>query len=402
MPARRAGSFATGTAREMIPGMKRTALIVGGGIGGLAAAIALRQIGLDARVFERAPELGEVGAGLSIWPNGLRALGALGLAAEVRRRSLPDLESALRDRRGRVLVAASGAELEALLGDVSLVIHRAELLALLRRALPDEAIVTGSECLGFAESGRSIVARMADGSGPRGDLLVGADGLHSVVRAGLFGRERPRYAGYTAWRAVVRFDHRELTPGVSIGQGRQFGQVPMADGKVYWFATANGPPDQVRPDGGWRPHLEALFADWHAPIPALVGNTPEASILHNDIVDRDPIAVWGSGRVTLLGDAAHPMTPNLGQGANQALEDAVALAAALSATPDTAAALRAYEAARLPRANAVVVGSRRAGRVIQLANPLACWLRDALLRTRTATRMQQRQLRLIAGEIGPT
>jgi 2-polyprenyl-6-methoxyphenol hydroxylase-like FAD-dependent oxidoreductase len=372
------------------------ALIIGGGIGGLAAAIALRRCGASVRVFERAPEVREVGAGLSLWPNGLRALDALGVGAAVRSRSIRDLSSALRRWDGRVIVAAGGAELERRLGDVALVIHRSELLALLRRELPNDAVVTGASCVGFSAEGRGVSARFANGMTASGDVLIGADGIGSVVRARLFGAHPPSYAGYTAWRGVVSFEHTRLLPGIAIGRGSQFGQVPMADGQVYWFATQNGPPAREPPSAGWKAHLLETFAGWHAPIPELLAATPEAAILHNDIIDRPPLARWGHGRITLLGDAAHPMTPNLGQGANQALEDAEALARVLGGHLDPTRALRQYEDLRRERANAVVIGSRRVGRVMQLEQPLACWLRDQLLGTRAATRLQLEQLERLA------
>jgi 2-polyprenyl-6-methoxyphenol hydroxylase-like FAD-dependent oxidoreductase len=368
------------------------AIIIGGGIGGLATAIALRAAGIEARVFERAPELAHVGAGLSLWPNGLGALDALGLGADVRSNGFRDLNSGLRRWDGRVLVAAHGAALEQRLGDVAVVVHRAELTRLLRRELPEDAVVTDASCVGFTEDDSGVTVRFADGNRAYGELLVGADGIHSVVRARLFGAPPPSYAGYTAWRGVVSFDHARLMPGVSIGQGCQFGQAPMGDGEVYWFATENGPAQRKAPGGAWKAHLLELFARWHAPIPELIAATPESAILHNDILDRPPLARWSKGRVTLLGDAAHPMTPNLGQGANQALEDAHALGHALTRYTDLGQALREYESARRERANAVVLGSRRVGQVMQLEHPAACWVRDALLGTRVATELQLRQL----------
>lgn len=379
-------------------------LIIGGGIGGLAAAIALRRVGVQARVFERAASVEEVGAGLSLWPNGLRALDAMGLGNAVRARGVRDMESALRTWTGRVLVAANATELQALLGDVSLVIHRGELLGLLRRQLPADALVCGAALVDVSENERGINATFADGSTAQADFLIGADGINSVVRARLFGEAPPDYAGYTAWRGVARFDHARLLPGVSLGRGSQFGQVPLADGRVYWFATQNSPPRRARPEGGWKKALTELFGGWHAPIPQLLAATDELAILHNDIVDRPVRTSWGAGRVMLLGDAAHPMTPNLGQGANQALEDAQAMARAVAGeTSETAsesaiARIRGqYERERLAAANAVVVQSRRVGRVMQLTNPAACWLRDRLLRTRFAHRAQMSQLqRLVA------
>jgi 2-polyprenyl-6-methoxyphenol hydroxylase-like FAD-dependent oxidoreductase len=381
-------------------------LIIGGGIGGLATAIALRRIGVETRVFERRAGFDEVGAGLSLWPNGVRALEAMGLGSAVRARGIREMESALRTWDGRLLVAANAAQLETLLGDVSLVIHRGELLRMLRSQVPDDSLVVGASLAEITEDEGGVTARFTDGSTAHGDFLVGADGIHSVVRAHLFGKSPPNYAGYTAWRGVVTMDHRRLLPGVSIGRGSQFGQAPMAEGSVYWFATQNGPAGRARPERGWKSALLELFGGWHDPIPQLLEATHESEILHNDIVDRRGLPRWGAGRVVLLGDAAHPMTPNLGQGANQALEDADAVARAMASHTRTqdqlpregrdtaiARALSHYQTERMARANAVVVQSRRVGTVMQLAHPVACWLRDVLLRTRFAHRAQMRQLR---------
>lgn len=365
---------------------KLNALIIGGGIGGLATAVALRRRGASVRVFERAPEVREVGAGLSLWPNGLRALDALGVGAAVRSRSIRDLSSALRRWDGRVIVAAGGAELERRLGDVALVLQRSELLALLRRELPDEALVTGASCVGFSAEGRGVSARFANGMTASGDVLIGADGVGSVVRARLFGASPPSYAGYTAWRGVVTFEHARVVPGISVGCGSQFGQVPMADGRVYWFATRNGPAGRVAPSAGWRPHLLETFAGWHAPVAELIGATPDESILHNDIIDRPPLGRWGHGRITLLGDAAHPMTPNLAQGAGQAIEDAVSLATVLAGADDPVEGLRTYEDRRRKRANGMVKVSRTVGNMSLLSSPLTTKVRDQLiLRTIYAT-----------------
>ncbi|HMI89881.1 MAG TPA: FAD-dependent monooxygenase, partial [Polyangiales bacterium] len=188
------------------------AVIVGAGIGGLAAAIALRQQGLSVRVFERAPEVREVGAGLSLWPNGMSALDRIGLGAAVRRRGVRDLDSALRSSDGGLLVAADSAALERLLGDVSLVIHRAELLAMLHSALPPECVVSSARCAMVMEANGGVRASFDDGSHVHGRFLIGADGLHSTVRSALFGEQPPRYAGYTAWRGVAKLEHRKLRP----------------------------------------------------------------------------------------------------------------------------------------------------------------------------------------------
>jgi 2-polyprenyl-6-methoxyphenol hydroxylase-like FAD-dependent oxidoreductase len=205
-----------------------------------------------------------------------------------------------------------------------------------------------------------------------GDLLIGADGLHSAVRAACFGREAPRFGGYTAWRAIARFDIGRLTPGETWGRGRRFGQWGMSGGRAYWYATLTVPEGQGDPPQGRKRGLLDLFRGWHAPIEELIEATDEPAILRNDVYDRLPLPRWSVGAVSLVGDAAHPMMPDMGQGACQAIEDAVVLAACLARTGDVAGAPRASMSCRIPRTSRVVRESRRAGTIAQWSNPLAC------------------------------
>jgi 2-polyprenyl-6-methoxyphenol hydroxylase-like FAD-dependent oxidoreductase len=228
----------------------------------------------------------------------------------------------------------------------------------------------------------------------RVDALVGADGLWSTVRRTLHGDSTPRYAGYTAWRGVIAYAG-DVRASETWGRGRRFGLVPLADGRVYWFATANAPEHSQMPEGD-KSELLGRFGRWHDPIPSVIEQTPDSAILRNDIYDLKPLKTWGIGRVTLLGDAAHAMTPNLGQGACQAIEDGVVLADCLAREPDTVEALRSYERARAPHTAMVIERSRRLGRVGQLQNPVATWLRDTLVGALPA-RSQLSQLAPIVG-----
>jgi 2-polyprenyl-6-methoxyphenol hydroxylase-like FAD-dependent oxidoreductase len=374
------------------------ALIIGGGIGGLAAAIALRRAGIQATVYERADEIRAVGAGLALWANAVRALGRLGLGDAVRAIGVPEASGAVHSWRGETLIPMSSRDLEHKLGEISIVVHRAELQAILQGALDDDAVRLGARCTGFTQSRDGVTAQFADGTTASGDLLIGADGLHSAVRAQLFGARPPRYAGYTAWRAIAPFDHARLTPGETMGRGARFGMAPVGGGQAYWYATFNTPEGGRDSEGQRKPTLLELFRGWHSPIEALIEATDEAAILRNDIYDRDPLPYWSVGRVTLLGDAAHPMTPNLGQGACQALEDAVVLADVLKEGGDVVAALRAYQSRRIERTAALVRQARQVGAVGQWSNPLACRLRDALMKY-VVVRVQDRQMERIAGYV---
>ena len=372
----------------------RKALIIGGGIGGLATAIALTQIGFTVEVFERVTLLREVGAGLSLWANAIKALDYLGLASAVRALALPEAAGGIRTPSGALLMQTANAQLAAQFGELSVMVHRAELHDQLRQAFGQE-IHLGMECVAITEEGTGVRVRFRNGEEAFGDLVIGADGLHSAVRAALHGPQPPRYAGYTAWRGVVGFEINRLQIGETWGAGARFGQIPMQGNRVYWFATQNAPAGQHSPDGE-KAELLRLFGNWHNPIRALIEATPDAAILRNDLYDRPPLKRWGRGRITLLGDAAHPMTPNLGQGACQALEDAVVLAKQVQSTADLPTALRAYEAARIPRTTMIVNQSRQVGQVGQWANPVAVAGRNWLVKYLLA-RVQYRQFAPLIG-----
>lgn len=379
--------------------MTKTAIIIGGGIGGLTAAIALRRKGIDAVVYERATELHEVGAGISLWANAVKALGKLGLAEVVKAAGAPGLGGFIGVPQGAVLSRISSATLEQRFGAANLGIHRAELQRILFDRLGHDAIHLGATCVGFEQDDQGVIARFEDGREARGDVLIGADGIHSVVRGQLYKIDKLRYSGYTAWRGVTAgyglVAHKDAA-FETWGQGRRFGHLPIGQGRVYWFAVRNARAGAVDAPIGRKAEVQALFNGWHAPIEALIEATDETAILRNDIYDREPLKQWTHGRVTLLGDAAHPMTPNLGQGACQAIEDAVVLANRLAERDSADEALLSYEMHRIQRANLIVRQSWQLGRVAQWENPLACAVRDTLMRS-LGGRLQATQLRMLLG-----
>ena len=358
------------------------AVIVGAGIGGLTAAIALKRRGWDVAVYERAPELREVGAGITLWTNAVKVLRKLGVGEGVESVAAPFKRSEMRTWRGRILIATDFERLNEKLGAPSIGIHRADLQSQLADALGREHITLGTTCVAYTQDEKTATALFAEGDEGRGQILVGADGIKSLVRNQLLGPEPPRYAGYTAWRGVGLIDRPEIPLGVNvlaIGRGSQVGMLPIGGGRTYWFATANVPAGEQPGPGGHKADLLARFADWWPAFPAAVEATPASAIVRNDIVDRPPVRKWTDGRVTLLGDSAHPTTPNLGQGACQAIESAFVLAEKLAQAESAPAGLLAYERARFDRTAMITKESWKLGRMLATENRLKCWLRDRML-----------------------
>jgi 2-polyprenyl-6-methoxyphenol hydroxylase-like FAD-dependent oxidoreductase len=374
-------------------------VVAGGGIGGLTAAIALSRIGVDVHLYEQATEFREAGAGIGIAENALRALDVLSLRHAMESGSIRALQGGLRAADGRFLLSIPADDVSARIGTIA-VVHRAELLNLLVANMDPQRLHLGRRCTGFTQDREGITLRFDDGASARGDGLIAADGLRSAIRTTIIGRPQVRYAGYTAWRAIVDFpNHPDLALGETWGRGRRFGIVPMSAGRVYWFATRNAPEGQKDTPGQTRESLMQLFAGWHQPIEALIAATREEAILRNDIYDIDPLPRFVQGRVALLGDAAHAMTPNLGQGACQAMEDAVVLAACLKKAGRIEPAFIEYEHRRMPRTAQVLLRSRRLGAVAQWQNPVLCRLRDSVMRITPKTAAARQMKALLDVEI---
>jgi 2-polyprenyl-6-methoxyphenol hydroxylase-like FAD-dependent oxidoreductase len=358
-------------------------IVVGGGIAGLSAAIALRRTGHEVVVLERSPRIDPVGAGITLFGNAMRALDRLGVGGAVAARGAAATRSAILTWEGRELTRVP---LDLLEGTVA--VHRADLQAELAAAAGEVRL--GVEVTAVEQGEDGVVARGADGREERGDLLVGADGLSSVVRRAV-ADVRPSYAGYTAWRGVSLWPVEPGRLSESWGIGERFGLVDIGRGQTYWFATKNAP--EAEPDNPQARKAEIMrrFSGWHEPIAAVADASDENAILRNDVYYLEPLPRWSDGRVVLVGDAAHATTPGVGQGAAQAIEDAVVLADRLATSDDVATALTGYEAIRRPRAEAVLTVSRRADKAAQLASPLGWRLRNALVR-RLPERAQRRQL----------
>lgn len=364
----------------------RRAIVVGAGIGGLSAAHGLRNAGFDVSVHERMPELREVGSGLTLWVNAMRALRKLGVADAIRARGAVVDRIENRKWRGRALKTLPIRQVERKFGEPSVSIHRAELQAGLAAELPEDVVHLGSEFTGFEQDEEGVTVRFADGREERVDVLVGADGIASAVRTQLFGKPQPRYSGYTCWRSAVRLEHPRLEAEVYTqlyGPGSNFGIFPIGEGYWSWYGT------KITPAGGgaggdgptWKREATEQFRGWYETVPAAIEATDERGFIRQDIYDLRPIDTWGEGRVTLLGDAAHATTPTLGQGGCMAIEDSVVLGRNLAGNGDVPAALRAYWERRRGRANGIVRSARRQGVLYHGANPAVGAFRDVFLGT---------------------
>ncbi|WP_298462552.1 FAD-dependent monooxygenase [uncultured Cellulomonas sp.] len=364
-------------------GAGRRAVVVGAGIGGLAAALGLHQHGWDVQVLERAPALTPVGAGIALAPNGLRALDALGLGAVVRQRAAAQGAGGYRDPGGRWLLRQDlGAVTEAL-GDSFVVLRRPDLVSFLVDALPPGALRTGVEVRGVTVGDATRPAQVATGDGDlEVDLVVAADGVHSRLRHALFpSHPGTRYAGYVAWRLLPRVSADVARHGQfeTWGRGRRFSALLMADDEVYCWATVSKPAGRDVEDD--RAELLARFGDWHQPVPALIEATPPDRILRHDVVElARPLPALHAGRVALVGDAGHALTPDLGQGGCLALEDAVELALLMGRQAPVPEALAQYTRLRLPRVSQIAARSRQLARVGQASGPVVTGVRTAVLR----------------------
>lgn len=353
--------------------------IVGGGIGGLTAALQFIQGGHQVTVFERAPSLSEVGAGITLWPNATRVLDATGLGPAVRASGRVNQDVCIGTAGGRVL-SRPWKDVDRPVGPLELIgIHRARLQQLLHDALPAGTVRFGWLCTGLDQSPDEVTLRFTNRPRHASEVVVGADGIHSTVRRELLDDAPARYAGYTAYRGLLRPSVTQTTvSGEFWGRGQRFGLVPIGGGELYWFATANQGAGEIVAADERKAHLLARFGDWEFGIPEVLESTPAEAILQNDILDRPPVRGWSKGRVVLIGDAAHPTTPNMGQGAAMAIEDAPILLRCIDREPELRGALELFEKTRAPRTSRITKISRRIGAIGQWSNPAACGLRNSL------------------------
>jgi 2-polyprenyl-6-methoxyphenol hydroxylase-like FAD-dependent oxidoreductase len=365
-------------------GSEAPVVVVGAGIGGLASAIALDRAGLPVVVVEKAPGLSaiQVGGGLHMWTNAMRALERLGVAAKMQEVGAPLEQTEFRTWQGRVLarwpVGAIGRSLDA--PDVGVL--RRDLHRTLFETLPSGAVRFGTACSDFSQDEDRVTVRLSTGEEIEARCVVGADGVHSTVRACLFGSTPPRFAGYSQWQAVIEPSSPLLPDGVEqviFGRGTRAILHPVGGNRLFWAAVVYGAEGTAEATAHPKEMLQARLAGYADPVLAALDATPETAITGFGIYDRKPTGTWTDRSVTLLGDAAHAMTTNLSQGACQALEDAVVLARCLSHVDSPPRGLAAYEEARRERTFKVVKRSWGISKLGKFANPVSCRLRDEIM-----------------------
>lgn len=360
------------------------ALVIGGGIGGVTSGYALARAGVDVAVFEQAddPRRIYVGSGIHLWNNTMRALGEVGLD-----RKVMDVSGSgaiveyfdVYSYKGRLLASVPLERTRARIGAECLGINRAELLPALAEELPEGVLRLGRRFVGFDQEDGTVVARFDDGAEERGDVLIGADGAHSTVRRQLLDDGPPRFAGYTIWQGITKV-REEIAPiGVFVilfGPGQRFAYYHVDEERLYWFAVANAPEGGKEAPDERKPMLLERFRGWPEAIAEIVESTPAEATHRRDLYDREPGKRWGEGRMTLLGDAAHAMTFDLGQGAGQSIEDAVVLGRCLGSAANPVDALREYERLRMKRTAHMQKLSRTVGRSAAWEHPAAVRLRE--------------------------
>jgi len=366
----------------MKPGMK--VAIIGGGIGGVALASTLKHHGIQSRLFERAPAFGEVGAGIQMTPNAVKILRTLGVFEELERVSfLPQNIVGRNWKTGREMWRTPLAEdCPRLYGAPFFHVHRADLHRVLLGTIDLDQTQLSTTCVGVHQDKDKAVVSFEDGSEYVADVVVGADGIHSVVRKSLFGEEPPRFTGNMCWRAVVPFDKPPfdiVTPDSSFWLGPNGHVVTyyVSGGKAVNIVAVLESKDWVVESWNVRSTREELMAGykgWHPNLQKLFSRADD--VFKWGLFDRDPMPCWTKGRVTLLGDAAHPMLPFLSQGAAMAIEDGFVLGGALAETAGVPAALARYEALRRPRTSRVQLESRERGRTYHLSSRFAQIKRD--------------------------
>ncbi len=379
-------------------GRSKRFAIVGAGIGGLSLAIALQKKGFNVVVFENAPILKPIGAGLALAGNAVKAFVEIGIGEEVLKAGSVLKKLSIKDPGGRTLTETDSEKISAKYKVVnSFTIHRADLHQVLLRHLENGTVQLGKCAIDFIQTPSSVKITFQDGSATEADYVIACDGVHSVFRKKLVPESKPRYAGYTCWRAVINnvpagLDLNETSE--TWGPGSRFGIAPLSNGRLYWFACLNTKENDPVKRSYKIQDLLSHFGHFHSPISEILKHTKDDQLIWNDIIDIKPLRKFAFGNVVLMGDAAHATTPNMGQGACMAIEDAAILANAIEKYPMAEEAFIAFEKKRIQRTTSIVKNSRQLGRIAQLENSWLIKMRNALLRL-TPPSIAEKQIKFL-------
>jgi len=379
-------------------GRSKRFAIIGGGIGGLSLAIAMQRKGFQVTVFESAPSIAPLGAGLGLAANAVRAFIEIGISEDVLEAGSVLKKLSIKNQKGTVLATTDSQKISIKYNVVNnFTIHRADLHEVLLRHLNEGSLQLGRTCIDFAQDASGVKITFQDGSTAEADYVIACDGVHSIFRKKLLPESLPRYAGYTCWRAVID----DVPPSLDLnetsetwGAAGRFGIVPLTNNRLYWFACVNaGENDQQKSVYGVQDLLKH-FAKFHSPIPEILRNTKDYQLIWNDIIDIKPLKRFSFRKILLIGDAAHATTPNMGQGACMAIEDAAILANMISDSQSVDETFLAFERKRIHRTTTIVNDSWQLGRIAQWENKLLITLRDTLLRL-TPPSVAEKQIRFI-------
>jgi 2-polyprenyl-6-methoxyphenol hydroxylase-like FAD-dependent oxidoreductase len=372
--------------------------IVGGGIGGLTLAISLQRKGFDVTVYESAPELKPIGAGLMLAANAVKALMEIGIGDEVLQAGKTLKTLYIKDDKGNILVHTDSEKLSAKLGVINnFSIHRADFHRILLSQLLPGTLKLDKNCVDLVQDKDKITLLFGDGSRATTDYLIACDGIHSAIRKKLLPESQPRYAGYTCWRAVINEVPANLNMNETTetwGHGSRFGIVPLTENRLYWFACVNAKANDPVMRSLQIPSLLAYFSKFHSPVSEVLKKTKNEQLIWSDIIDLKPIKKFAFGNIVLMGDAAHATTPNMGQGACMAIEDAAVLSNCVDQYVTVEEAFQKFEQKRIGRTTKIVNTSRALGNVAQWENPLLTKFRNALIRL-TPPSVTEKQVRFL-------
>lgn len=372
-------------------------IIAGGGIAGLSTAIALQQAGFRVKVLERTKTFKEVGAGLGLGANAWKGLHQLGVTEDLESKCNIIASTKFLDRKGKILSELNINRLNQKYGVAYFTVHRADLQKVLVQHLFPDTVVFDKKVVDVRQNDTSVTVNLADGCTMEADALIAADGIHSAISKKYLPNKEPRFAGYTCWRAVVDIPKGNYEPGdftETWGANGRFGIVPLTNQKLYWFACINAPFQSKEMAAYSTRDLLEQFKDYHAPIPEILRRTSDNDLIWNDIIDRKTPNRFAFNRTLLIGDAAHATTPNIGQGAGQAIEDAVILSNCLTTSKTIPDAFHEFERLRLPKTKKIVNYSWTIGRIAQIENPFIRKARNAIMQI-MPTKIQENQLESI-------